>query len=110
MSCVLFSPPNHDMTWGDPDGEYVRIHIISTIHGKIFKLKIFSNPINFNFTLLKRNVLEGVSIVNDEGKNSTDGTEQSKKMKWRAESFLVAGVLLFFVLILDHINFKIDVK
>ena len=36
MSCVLFSPPNHDMTWGDPDGEYVR---------KIYVHKIKSHDI-----------------------------------------------------------------
>ena len=55
----------------------------------------------------KRNVLEEVSLATDEGKNSSDGTKQSKKMKWRAESFLVAGNMTFSGLIEEHINFKI---
>ena len=96
MSCVLFSPPNHDMTWGDPEGEYVRI--INNIHCNIrlllsFNLKFVSSHIYFNFTFFKRNVLEEVSLVTDKRNNSTDAAKQSKKMKWRAESFLVAGNL-----------------
>ena len=58
-------------------------------------MKVVPNYVSFNFTHFKRNVLEEVTLVTDEGKNSTDGTEKSKKMKWRAESFLVAGISIF---------------
>ena len=74
-------------------------------------LKLVSSHIDFNLTFFfKRNVLEEVSLVTDEGKNSSDGVKQSKKMKWRAESFLVAGNMTFCGSIDDHTNFKIDLN
>ena len=69
-------------------------------------MKFVSSHIYFNFTFFKRNVLEEVSLITDEGKNSSDGVKQSKKMKWRAESFLVAGNMTFCGSIDEHTNFR----
>ena len=48
-----------------------------------------------SYLLFKRSVLEEVPLVTNDGNNNTDASETSKKMKWRAESFLVAGEFSF---------------